>query len=347
MVLFSILIIISGKIYYENKLEKISAQALKAQAESDKIKEKIDALEQSIYEDIPGIVAWGDSLTAGAGGSGVTYPNVLQELINENIYDIPVVNMGVGGENTNTIMGRAGSVPFVVDAFTIPADRTKVEINIHSSNGNPVAPLRQGDGGVNPVTIAGVEGIISIEQESSTSKEYTYYFQRSKSGNSVYVKEDTIVYTASFKKYNNYIPIIFMGQNGGYEDAQDLINQINSILDMDKWNEKFLVLGLTTGDAESRRELESLMESEYGDRYLNLRNYLSKNGLEIAGLEPTAEDKEAIAVGAVPPSLLSDKVHFNSYGYKVIGHAIYERMQELGYFDNILKLVEKINEYKN
>lgn len=338
------LVLIIGNMNYKDKLNTIINKAMIAQAETNKKEEKILALVQLINKDIPGFVAWGDSLTAGAGGEGITYPNVLQGLIKKNIYSIPIVNMGVGGENTKTIIGRAGSVPFEVDKFTIPEDKSKVKISMHSSDGSVVAPLRQGDGGINPVTIAGVEGNITIEQESSISKDFRYYFQRTKTGETVYVKDDTTIMTDSQPKYENYIPIVFMGQNGGYLNNQDLINQINSILEMDKANDKYLVLGLTTGDKDNRKDIDESMEKEYGDRYLNLREYLSVNGLEIAGITPTEEDEDAMEIGSVPPSLLADDVHFNSDGYEVIGHAVYERLSKLGYFEEIKKIVKQIDE---
>ena len=55
------------------------------------------------------VACWGDSLTAGAGGDGVTYPQVLAERIAEKYTAVPVHNLGIGGENTVTILGRAGA----------------------------------------------------------------------------------------------------------------------------------------------------------------------------------------------------------------------------------------------
>ena len=327
----------------KNELAKIAADY---NAEQKERQEKINLLEQSIFEDIPGIIAWGDSLTAGSGGEVTAYPNVLQKLISTNIYSIPVINMGIGGESTNTIIGRAGSVPFVVDSFTIPEENLKVEINLKSSNGNDVAPLRQGDKGINPVTINGIIGEVSIEQETSTSQNFSYYFNRMEPGSSVKVEEGTIINTsaATSTDYQNYMPIIFIRQNGGWNDnPEELIIQIKSILNMDKWNEKYLVLGLTSGTSESRADLEIAMESAFGERYINLRKYIVINGLEQQGLGATEEDMNAKKIGSIPPSLLSDEVHFNSSGYKVIGQAVYDRMIKLGYFDNILKLVDERN----
>ena len=87
---------------------------------------------------IPGIVCWGDSLTYGSGGNGTSYPSVLEECLrNERMY-IPVVNMGIGGENTVTIAGRAGAVPFRLKEFTIPTESIPVEIFFQEDEGKSI-----------------------------------------------------------------------------------------------------------------------------------------------------------------------------------------------------------------
>ncbi len=95
---------------------------------------------QTVAEYLPGVVCWGDSITAGSSGN-VSYPYVLQKYIDAyicDIYDfrssvenaedyarlkwddykvsIPVVNMGGGQEDTNTVLGRSGVVPYVTAA---------------------------------------------------------------------------------------------------------------------------------------------------------------------------------------------------------------------------------------
>jgi lysophospholipase L1-like esterase len=355
-----------GGLYKEKETKNaLAKRAVVYNAEQKERQEKIKLREQSIYEEIeqfvnedfPGIIAWGDSLTAGTGGEGTTYTDVLQSLIKTNILtkkniltktnikSIPVINMGVGGEGTQQIMGRAGSIPFIVNSFTID-DSSKVRITIKLPNGDSANILRQGDKGVNPVTINGTSGIITIEQDSFSSQEYTYYFNRTEPGAPVNVEDGTIMTTAAATSTDiqNYIPIVFMGQNGGWGgNPEELITQIKSILNMDKWNNKYLVLGLTSGTAESSANLELAMASEFGDRYINLREYIVKNGLEQQDLDATKADMNAINKGAIPPSLLSDTIHFNSSGYKVIGQAVYDRMIELGYFDNILELIDELN----
>ena len=325
-----------------------------------------EAVESVIKETCPGVVCWGDSLTAG--GDGTTYPGIIQQdinnvvlsefdltyVVNPDLIDyvdinynlsIPVVNMGVGGENTDTIVGRNGAIPFVISSdLIIPESTVPVEISFSSQNGDQVAPLRQDrDGlkGVNPVTIDGIEGRIEIKQDSPTSSDFSYSFRRSRRGESKGITKGTIIETDASNKYLDYITVIFIGQNGGYSDFEDLIEQQMAIIQhQDRNNDKFIIVGLHTGTAESRAALESAMEAEYGEHYINLREYMATKALSDAEIEPTADDERAMQQGSTPPSLLSDSVHFNAEGYTLIGDLIFEKMMELGFFDDVVKAIE-------
>ena len=347
----------------ESLAQLAQQQEAEEQAFLDMVNAEYDADKAVLSQYLPGIVCWGDSLTAGAGGNGVTYPKVLQSLILEHISDqyslkshpdskytylmdprdytveIPVINMGVGGENTMTITGRNGAIPYIVsESLTIPADTTPVQIHFTSKGGEYVAPLRQGQAGVNNVTIGGIEGKLSISQESNTSKDYSYYFTRSSAGEAKTVPAGTEIITAASSQYLDYITVIFMGQNGGYKDFDDLIRQQRAIIDHQTANnDRFIIVGLHTGTEESRQALEAAMEAEYGEKYINLRQYMSTNAMTDAGLEPTAEDSAQMQQGSTPTSLLvhKDNVHFNAVGYKLIGNLIFDTMNELGYFDEV------------
>ena len=286
---------------------------------------------------IPEIVCIGDSLTAGTGGEGVSYPSYMEELLWEDSLYIPVRNLGVGGENTVTIAGRMSALPFKVSGFTLPADTTPVEISFLAEKNKSIAPLRQGEAGLNPCRIAGVEGRISIEQEDPKSAEYTYYFTRTESGEEVAVEEGTTVETNAKDAYKDGIFIVFMGENGGFDSIEDLVAQQKAILSLQEKNKgKYIVVGITSGTAAERAELEAAMRAEYGERYVNLREYLSSDGVYDAGIEPTESDLAQMAEGKIPDCLLSDDVHFTKKGYTVIAKKLYAYMMELGYFDEVL-----------
>ena len=81
---------------------------------------------------------------------------------------------------------------------------------------------------------------------------------------------------------------------------------------------------------EKRDSLDAALQQEFGDRYVNVRQYMIQNGLESEGLTATENDRALMAQGFVPESLRSDNVHFNAYGYEALGRLIYQRMVDLG-----------------
>lgn len=296
---------------------------------------------KNITHHIRGIVCWGDSLTYGAGGEGITYPNTLKKMILRNVGKIPVYNLGIGGESTKQIMARAGILEIKLKkSIVLPANSIPIKVELMLSDGTRANFLRQGNSGIETVQIGNVRGYLSIKQKDSLTEKYTYYFTRQTPGSGEKVSAGETVEVSSSVKYRSCIPIIFMGTNGGWNSSKELISQIESIINNQYkiGRERYLVLGLTTGSAEERLELERDMSNHFGKRYINLRKYLSTKALDDAGIKATNKDKKQMALGRVPESLRSDDKHLNATGYELIGKYIYERMQNLGYFDYNIKV---------
>lgn len=318
-----------------------------------------------IADKLPGIVCWGDSLTSGPGGNAMSYPLALGNRVTQeitNTYDplvslsdeakalvaaddykisVPVVNMGVGGETTYTILARNGAIPFVTaSAITIPAGKTPVSISLRSQDGHQVDPLLQGTAGMEYVTISGVRGVIT-----NTSG---YKFTRSEAGDRVSVPAGTEVVTAGSENYRDYATVIYIGQNNNrygtstnYKstdyDYADLVRQQRAIIDHQTANnDKFVIVGLHMAEPRYRTALENYMQAEYGDKFLNLRKYLCTSSMDDAGLTPTQNDIWRMQAGYAPLSLMTgDLLHFNSKGYELIGNLVYDKMEQLGYFDEV------------
>ena len=133
--------------------------------------------EESMSEPvIPGIICWGDSLTYGHNGEGTSYPSVLEKKIKENIDDeISVVNMGACGEDSITIAGRSGGIPFVTASdITIPAEKEAIDVSFLSADGKEVHPSLYTDVGINECEIAGVVGTLSIQNVGQKESKYTF-----------------------------------------------------------------------------------------------------------------------------------------------------------------------------
>ena len=322
-----------------------------------------------IDEYMPGIVCWGDVITGGSAG-GVSFPGVLKDLIDLNIcdkydfrstvdfadnltkvkwedyrVDIPVINMGVGEESSCTVIGRAGAMPYLVDRnFVLSPDCVPDEIRLTNELGKHVKPLIFGDGGVNPVTINGIEGTLSADPSSySTYSSGKYYFTRSTPGEEGFIESGTPVITSGTDLYRDYIHVILIGTYGDFNTAQELIDQQKALLARQTKNtDRYIVLGMYMSNDYSLpstvlTQAESLMAQTYGNRFINLRKYLTGDAIQDAGIEPTKEDISYLKNNQVPPSLRVTpySVELNAKAYEAIGKVVYDRMEMLGYFDEI------------
>ncbi len=356
------------KVYNEHQQEQSAAKQATYESLEALYQEDLDAIKTYL----PGIVCWGDVVTAGSAG-GVSYPDTLQELIDENIVDkydfrgtleqpdaytrvewkdytveIPVVNMGSGAENSATVLGRNGAIPFVVsEELVIPAEVEGVPIKITSENGEVVMPLTQGDVGVNNVTIAGVQGKLTLDLESyQSTHRNNYTFTRLTPGREVPVEVGEQVITAASDLYRDYIPVIFLGTyDGEYSTVEELISYQKAIINHQIANQdRYIVLGVyymknrwdygLTADLE---KFEAAMLQEYGNHFINVRKYLCSDGLSDAGINPTQQDTRDIAKGLVPTSLRStaEPSELNAKGYRLLGQLVYDRMDKLGYLDEV------------
>ena len=290
-------------------------------------------LRQKVMQELPGIVCWGDSLTAGYGGNGESYPATLERLIAQRLIDgIPVVNNGVCVEQSYTIMARAGVWAIYAEGFTIPAECESVEVHLILEGGIYTNLTHFGDGGLNPVTIEGVKGILT---PSHHEDEYGYvYFTRLEPGEAVEVPNMSLVHPVSKQAYDNYVNIIFMGENGIYDSADDLVRQHQRFIDVRKLD-RYIIIGLTTGDNDSRGELSQKMAEHFGSNYIDMRTELVQRGPELAGVGRWADEAYYFEKGLVMGYLKSDDIHLNEYGYRAVGEIVYERMEALGYFDGV------------
>ena len=357
--------------------ELLSAEsANQRQQLSDARKENLEAIQLAYEADmetvqtyLPGIVCWGDSLTAGSSGN-VSYPGTLQKYIDTylcDIYDfastienaadysrldwnaytvsIPVVNMGAGQESSDTILGRSGVTPYVVGAdFEIPAGTEPVAITLKSESGKTVSPLTAGNAGVNPVTINGVVGEISLASNTGWGPA-SYQFTRAETGEPVSVAKGTQITTACSEEYRDYVHIVWLGTYGDYLNPATLVSQTRELLSRQAANpERYIVLGPCTvrgswvnADQATLNGIDAAMLQAFGNHYINVRKYLMVDGLTDAQITPSKDEELIIEQGKVPTSFRSNAAgaDLNGTAYKLIGKLVYERMETLGYFDEI------------
>lgn len=387
IIIFLLLIVVAGgllmgmmsvkkRIDAEDALLK-EASSNQQQVLSEARQENLEAIDIAYQKDmdvvstyLPGIVCWGDSLTAGSSGN-ISYPSTLQKYIDTylcDIYDfrstvenaqdysrlnwddytvsVPVVNMGSGQEDSATILGRSGVVPYVVgDAFEIPAGLESVNITIQSENGKTVTPLTAGNAGVNPVTIAGVAGTITRVSQGQGWGRNSYQFTRLEEGETVSVAKGEKITTACESEYQDYIHIVWLGTYGDFSNPEKLVSDTRDLLSRQTNNtDRYLVIGPCTvrgawdkPDTTTMEAIDAAMMQAFGNHYINVRKYLIVDGITDAKLTLSKEDSRLVQMGRVPSGFRSNAsgADLNGTAYKLIGKLVYERMENLGFFEEV------------
>ena len=260
---------------------------------------------------------WGDSLTAGSGGSGTNYPSVCASELGITSFK----NCGVGGENANTIACRQGGDSLILKPGNVGTYSVSELTDIYGTQCNP---LRQGTGSnsVNPIYINGVKCTLSISQTNATDQNAKYTIT---GYNDTLLAETPVKFSGC--DINSKITVIFVGQNG--PSLAERLSIIDSMIS--KINDNYIVMGLSTGSSVSKADEEAQMLSKYGVHYFNTRHMLSKYGMDIINLTPTSSDTLEMNNGEVPSSLRSDSVHLNANGYTALGKMLAQKIRACGY----------------
>lgn len=269
---------------------------------------------------------WGDSLTQGYGGNGVTFPNACATILGANYR-----NNGHGGENANTIAARQGGNNWIIPAGNVNGTYTLSDMN--DVFGGKVTPLRQiaGDLTAKTVYINGYPATLTRTSQTSPSSDDVVYTISDYTGPSLIVATPCYFEGAT---YEAKIVVIFVGTNGqtvgNTTDVNARIAIIDSMIKHLK-HENYVVMGLSNGSDSDRTTDDNALLLHYGSKFFPTRRMLVDYGMTIENLTPTATDLANISAGLIPESLRVDSTHLNGSGYDALGILLGYKMFSLGY----------------
>lgn len=305
------------------------------------------------------IICWGDSITFGLGaGEGTvnidgtntdisnwSYPDTLA-----NFTGLEVYNLGVCSESSYEIALRQGGLKMYIEkAVTVKPGKTS-KINIVDSSGNKIE-LQNFNGYASyndePENLIYIDGI-PYQLTSKNGNYYIAFYDKNASENVKIKKNSQVVTKAAYDIANTAsdVLIIQMGSNGGWDDYNTLISQYKAMIDK-SGTQCYIIIGDTDNpkesiDSESYTDnyepglndtyWEAALREAFGEHFINMRTYMLENALDVAGLEATEKDTYNLSNGLVPESIKFDYTHMNSYGYYVMGKAVYDKGIELGYW---------------
>ena len=277
---------------------------------------------------------WGDSMTAGAGGNGITMPDVVKDELKRQIF-----NGGVGGISSTSIACLQGGLDFIIklkdnkiqnkgaDTIThyniVPYIHTTNQTRFGSINGIKGTLTRAGNL-VNPIV-----------------SDY-FYFTRATVGEEIIVPSEGVkMYFDDAVNHRNDLAVIWSGRNDPKQDSHipTTIANIKSMINyLGKRNkQQYLIISVCNGSRQTEGigsdiysniiSLNNELQSNFGDNYIDLRKYMVERAIYDAEISPTIEDLKDIASDCIPKSLIYDNVHFNEIGYRMAGKYISKKIR--------------------
>lgn len=324
--------------------------------EIDFLEDEVEVQAAQRPEVIKSIACWGDSITYGIGYgeaqvekdgesldiSNWTYPSTLEYYTGLDVY-----NLGVAGETSYEIAVRQSGIKmYIGKSVTIKGDKS-VPVSIVDENGDSVEldnfnGYCSDNGEVENLVYIGDELFQILKQNGQL------YIKRYGSNlkGSVKLKKGTQIVTMAAHDVKEDVLVIQMGSNGGWSSYDELIEQYKAMI-KSSGTQCYIIVGDTDNPTEgydswqyeSDKEVglndtvwEAALKEAFGEHFINMRTYIMQYGMDIAQLEPTQQDIDDLENGRVPEQLKDDYTHFNSYGYYVMGIAVYEKGIELGYW---------------
>ncbi|OZA00354.1 MAG: hypothetical protein B7Y02_18605, partial [Rhodobacterales bacterium 17-64-5] len=264
----------------------------------------------------------GDSLTAGAGGGGTTYPGVMAAALG-----LPFITTAVGGTLSGSIGVRQGGIAMNLTlAADLPADTSEVDVSAYSEE------FTNNQGYTNNVagTLDGESAILRRYSSADPNAHITlkYTIRRTEAGEARPIPAGTRFIANLYEGNELDIHYIQAGQNDARSTrAQRIVVRDNILRMVDRiGHDRFGVLGLKYNTvlattADSTAGMNQMLEDALGWHFIKTYEYLgSQAALDDAGITATGDDLTAVAAGAVPPSLRSDAVHGNASYYTLEGN---------------------------
>lgn len=286
--------------------------------------------------DVVNIVAIGDSMTTGSESSSDGYPAVLAMHLGRK-----VTNLGMGGQTSTQIVGRAG-VAFRVrmSGDQIAAGlNSVVELNGEAVSGMAVAPLASGQVLSTTVenstrslegTLCGIHGVLTRTASGgppSTIETYTFTPDFGLFTLPAHCPPGS-VFLPDMNGNESRINVLWIGRNNF--SAADGRTQI--LADIGAYTgrltghpRRFIVLGLTNAASEIKgtslyatiTEINAALQAAYPDNYIDVRRLL------VEAFNPDEPQDVTDRDNDVPPSSLrTDATHLNNAGHALVARAV-------------------------
>lgn len=272
--------------------------------------------------DVTPISCYGDSFTNAADDMTASYPGVLSVYAQRTVY-----NMAVDTDTIFEMAARQGGLPAEVSPFIIPVSKTPTEVVLTNSEGQELNFNFEKNGGFNPCTIQGIEGLLSIIDGK-------YCFTRADSGDETLVLTPTEVETRAMALRNDDICIFFLGNDDIYKTPEKAVEIYRKMTEELGDNTSYLIIGPVKGEISELTAANNALAEAFGDKFLDLRSYLLNEADKDINITLSEDDRILANNGIIPYVYFSNNNSFSSQGADAVGKAVYDKLLSLGYFSD-------------
>lgn len=277
------------------------------------------------------IACWGDSLVEIGGWA--------EEL--DTLLSASVVNLGGSGQTTEEVAIRQGGIELTV---TVSGGEIPASGSVSCSSAQDILVTASGTTWSQAGTLAGVAGTLSRADGDGFD---TLTFTRSGSGSAVSVDEAAFVSDAAVAYESNPV-IILAGRNDHWaagveaDFAADVVAAYDAMINrLRVYHKEFLILGTATPTESTAGSFNwarmttanQALKLKYGNRFLDLQDYMVNDCIYDLGITPTPTDVTAMANKTLPPSIMNpDLSHFSTAaGEAAAVNLIKPKLDELGW----------------
>ncbi|RRU74164.1 hypothetical protein [Stenotrophomonas maltophilia] len=269
-------------------------------------------------------VGEGDSMMASNYGGGQTIPVILGGLLGRT-----VINYAVSGSTASEIGIRAGGVVPILNvaAGSIPPNTTPIPVtwDVQGPFSGAGQPARTYLG-----TVQGVPcQLVQSPADGSLA------LNRITAG-AIVPLPPSVAFIPSEQYGNGYTHILFGGRNN--EPKSTALAVLQASMDWyEQMGDNYLIVSVTNKNNEPSGSagyaeivaLNNQLRKLRPRNYVDLRGRMIREGLDIAGLTPTAEDILAISQDRIPESLIyTDGLHFNQIGREVASKILLDELTQ-------------------
>lgn len=285
------------------------------------------------YPDRTVIACWGDSLTADGGWAAE-----LDTLLTA----VTVSNLGNPGYTSDEIAIRQGGYSLTVEVSggSIPGSGSVSVTSTQSFLANTAVQWSQAG------KLAGVSGTLSRAIGDGWDE---MTFTRTGSGSPVSVPVDATFISDDALAYENSVVIIQAGRNdantapgANFDLPGSVVSAHEAMVDALKpFHKEVLVMGVVStsdgaGSAIHNKymNVNGSLKARFGNRFLDLHDYMVNTAIYDLGITPTSGDLAAIAINAVPPSIMNpaNMTHYSTAaGAKAALNLIKPKLDSLGW----------------